>query len=344
MKAGLPWNNQPYDGAGMGSLNLGRAHRRQDLSLKSCQLYAWAFLWGLKRACFFAFAGLVALSVQAQRPVPVPSSAVPEKARVQGEVTVSQATPLSAWLLSQPSLDVAYPLGLVWTTPEEQSRQSAQQKDWLAQLELLRTQGRISAQTWLSMQRMMRSLAPTGRVRLAAADAQWLLANPRRDALVLPGDSLRLPKRPQTIRLLDEQGRACDVAHQPGALGRDYLASCWPDHRAERAWLVQPDGRIQQLGLRPWNPQAQDEPAPGGWLWRSTRLGQSGWPTRAFLDKCWRMHSPASSENLPRLLRVCGDGMWRGSSLNPRPAPATGAWWDCCKPPQRVCDQQAISA
>ena len=267
MKAGLPWNNQPYDGAGMGLLNLGRAHRRQDLSLKTCQLYAWAFLWGLKRACFFAFAGLVALSVQAQRPVPLPSSAVPEKARVQGEVTVLQATPLSAWLLSQPSLEVTYPLGLVWTTPEEQSRQSAQQKDWLVNLELLRIQGRISAQTWLSMQRMMRALAPTGRVRLAAADAQWLLANPRRDALVLPGDSLRLPKRPQTIRLLDEQGRACDVAHQPGALGRDYLASCWPDHRAERAWLVQPDGRIQQLGLRPWNPQAQDEPAPGGWLW-----------------------------------------------------------------------------
>ena len=267
MNADLPCNDQPCDGLESRPLILVRPPRRQDFSVKPIQGYAWAFFGGLKRCCFFAFAGFVALSVQAQQPLPTPSNADLEKAKARGATSVGLATPLSAWLLSQPSLDGAYPLGLVWATPEEQSRQSAQQKDWLAQLELLRTQGRISAHTWLSMQRMMRSLAPTGRVRLAAADAPWLLASPQRDALVLPGDSLRLPKRPQTIRLLDELGRACDVAHQPGTLGRDYLAACWPEHRAQRAWLVQPDGRIQHLGLRPWNPQAQDEPAPGAWLW-----------------------------------------------------------------------------
>ena len=267
MKADLPFNDQPLNGVGVDPFHVAGAPRREDCFVKPLQRFAGAFGVGLKRACFFAFAGFVALSVQAQQPVPAPSSAVPEKARANGATSVTQATPLSAWLLSQPSLDGAYPLGLVWTTPEEQNRQSALQKDWLAQLELLRTQGRISAQTWLSMQRMMRALPPTGRVRLAAADAQWLLASPQRDALVLPGDSLRLPKRSQTIRLLDELGRACDVAHQPGALARDYLAACWPEHRAQRAWLVQPDGRIQHLGLRPWNPQAQDEPAPGAWLW-----------------------------------------------------------------------------
>jgi hypothetical protein len=224
-------------------------------------------IWVLKRWLLCTIALLAGLAVQAQQITSTDPSLVISKVGAPGGASVAQATPLSAWLLNQTIWDGAYPLGLVWTTPEEQSRQSAQQRAWLTQMERLRTDGRISAQTWLSMQRMMRALPPTGRVRLAAADAQWLLANPQRDALVMPTDTLHMPMRPQTIRLLDEAGRACDVAHRPGALGRDYLAACWPDHRAERAWLVQPDGRIQHLGLRPWNPQAQGEPAPGAWLW-----------------------------------------------------------------------------
>ena len=267
MKAKVLGNDSPLGDVGTGTFVGARAPRRDASGLKPIQRFDRSFWGELKRCCFSVLAGFVVFSVQAQPAAPAPSIAGLEKARAHAATSVGQATPLSAWLLSQPPLEGAYPLGLVWSTPEEQSRQSAQQKGWLAQLELLRIQGIISADAWLSMQRMMRALAPTGRVRLAAADAQWLLANPQRDALVLPADTLHLPSRPHTIRLLDELGRACDVAHQPGALGRDYLAACWPDHRAERAWLVQPDGRIQPLGLRPWNPQAQDEPAPGAWLW-----------------------------------------------------------------------------
>ena len=180
---------------------------------------------------------------------------------------VSQATNLSDWLLSQPALDGTYPLGLVWATPEAKNQQQNQQATWLRELERLRTDGRIGAEVWLTMQRMMRALPPTGRVRLAAADAHWLQANAQRDARVLPGDTVQLPLRPSSVRLLDETGRACDIDHLVGALGIDYVKACWPQHRAEHAWLVQPDGRIQHVGLRPWNPQLQSEPAPGAWLW-----------------------------------------------------------------------------
>ena len=174
---------------------------------------------------------------------------------------------LSDWLLRQPLVAERYPLGLFWATPEAKAQQQLQQEKWLTRLEQLRVQGRISANVWLSMQRMMRAMPPSGRVRLAAAEPHWLKANPQREARVLPGDSVRLPARPRTVRLLDETGRACDAQHKPGALGIDYLRTCWPSHRAQKAWLVQPDGRIQHLGLRPWNPQLQDEPAPGAWLW-----------------------------------------------------------------------------
>lgn len=234
------------------------------------RLRHWALSAGAKTlsgACVLA--SVSALGVHAQMHIssssrPVEKSGIPV---AQNLVQRPQTLPLSEWLLNQSAVDGAYPLGLIWATPEERAQQVGQQRAWLGQLERLRTEGRIGANTWLSMQRMMRALSPTGRVRLPAADPQWLLANPRREAQVWPSDTLLLPKRPQTIRLLDEEGRACDVGHRPGALGQDYLAACWPNHAAERAWLVQPDGRIQELGLRPWNPQAQDAPAPGAWLW-----------------------------------------------------------------------------
>ena len=58
---------------------------------------------------------------------------------------ISQVTTLSDWLLSRPALDGAYPLGLVWTTPEAKAQQQNQQSAWLSQLERLRTEGQIGA-------------------------------------------------------------------------------------------------------------------------------------------------------------------------------------------------------
>ncbi len=211
------------------------------------------------RSVMLVGAGMAGVLAQAQTPM--------EAVKPNVISPLAQATSLSDWLLSQPDLVSTYPLGLVWSTPEAKAQQQDQQAAWLRELERLRTEGRIAADVWLNMQRMMRAMPPTGRVRLAAADAHWLQANPQRDARLLPGDSVRLPSRPSTVRLLDEQGRACDIDHQKGALGRDYVRACWPQHQAAQAWLVQPDGRIQPIGLRPWNPQIQSEPAPGAWLW-----------------------------------------------------------------------------
>src|SRR5204862_7590415 len=60
------------------------------------------------------------------------------------------------------------------------------------------------------------------------------------------------------------------------ASGRDalsYLAACAPARalRADWAWVVQPDGQVQRYGIAPWNQEAQDEPAPGAWIWAPAR-------------------------------------------------------------------------
>ena len=77
--------------------------------------------------------------------------------------TVKPAAPveLSDWLLSQPLVAERYPLGLFWATPEAKAQQQLQQEKWLTRLEQLRVQGRISANVWLSMQRMMRAMPPS---------------------------------------------------------------------------------------------------------------------------------------------------------------------------------------
>ena len=75
MKAGLPFNDQPLNGVGMGPFHGARAPRREACALKNFRRFAMALAVGLKRSCFFAFVGFVALTVQAQLTVPAPSSA-----------------------------------------------------------------------------------------------------------------------------------------------------------------------------------------------------------------------------------------------------------------------------
>ena len=259
LKASLNAIRETGGQPGIGSLGRGADLVAQPFQPGAKPKYFFLKPWVLANMVFLS----AAMAASAQTP--------PARAMVANvlDVKVQPNGPigLSDWLLGQPIAPDDYPLGLVWTTPEAKAQQQQQQKKWLSRLEQLRVQGQISADVWFSMQRLMRAIPATGRVRLAAAEPLWLKANIQRDALLLPGDSVRLPARPRTVRLLDEAGRACDVQHKPDALGLDYLLACWPQHRAQKAWLVQPDGRIQHLGLRPWNTQMQDEPAPGAWLW-----------------------------------------------------------------------------
>ena len=142
------------------------------------RLRHWALSAGIKAfsgACVLA--SLSVLVSHAQTQASSASSASMPGGNAANPVAQSlaqrtQALPLSAWLLNQSAVDGAYPLGLIWATPEERAQQVGQQRAWLGQLERLRTEGRIGANTWLSMQRMMRALSPTGRVRLPAADLE----------------------------------------------------------------------------------------------------------------------------------------------------------------------------
>ncbi len=185
---------------------------------------------------------------------------------------------LSDWLLEQPIDANSYPLGLSWRVPGEVAAQSELRLALLRSLSGLDPEVKADAGVLGRLRDWVRTLPVTGRVPVAVPDARWLQANPSRDPVLQPGHSVVLPKRPHTVTVLTAQGTLCTVTHSPGAEAMAYAPTCGPANsgRTDWAWVAQPDGRVQRFGVAVWNREAQDEPAPGAWIWAPPR--DSGFP------------------------------------------------------------------
>ncbi len=200
---------------------------------------------------------------------------------------------LSKWLLDREkaglSLADEYPLGLSWMTPEELKLQEAeyqtikekldhlqQFKSWTFEIssrlsperiEELKNKRNKSEQTYGRLKQVLDQLKPTGKVRTAAANAKWLEVNPKKDPVLRAGDKVFIPKRPATIRVMSANGSICEAPHKTGLHALDYVKACQTELNGAWAWIVQPDGRVIQVGLSMWNTSVQAEPAPGAWIW-----------------------------------------------------------------------------
>ncbi len=187
---------------------------------------------------------------------------------------------LSDWLLEQPATPDAYPLGLSWRVPKEVASQLLLYHELLESLSGLDREGAADPDALGRLRDWVHTLPVTGRVPVAVADARWLQANPVRDPSLQPGHTVVLPGRPWTVTVITGRGERCAVTHLPGFEVAAYLDACAPaaSNRADWAWIAQPDGRMQRFGVAGWNREAQDEPAPGAWIWAPPRDG--GWPER----------------------------------------------------------------
>ena len=185
---------------------------------------------------------------------------------------------LSDWLLEHPPAPDDYPLGVSWRVPGEVAAQDKLRADLLHSLSGLDPEVTADARALRRLHDWIATLPVTGRVALAVADARWLQANPRRDPVLQPDHSVILPVRPRTVTVVSAMGKRCAVQHSAGHVAMDYVKVCEPveSQRADWAWLAQPDGKVQRFGVASWNLQAQDEPAPGAWIWAPPRDG--GWP------------------------------------------------------------------
>ena len=182
---------------------------------------------------------------------------------------------LSDWLLEQPATSDAYPLGLSWRVPEEAAPQALLLRELLASLSGRDPSVGADPAALRRLSDWLRSLPVTGRVVLSGTDARWLEVNPARNPLIERHHRVTLPSRPRTVTVVTEQGERCLIGHAPGREAVAYLEACAPETagQIDLAWIAQPDGRIQRFGVARWNREAQDEPAPGAWLWGPSRGG-----------------------------------------------------------------------
>jgi len=208
-------------------------------------------------------------------------------AQVQAAVVTPNAITapkrLSDWLLEQAIDPDAYPLGLSWRVPGEVAAQSDLKLDLLRRLSGTDREVKADPEVLGRMRDWVRTLPVTGRVTVAVPDARWLQANPTRDPMLLPGHSVVLPKRARSVTVLTSGGTRCAVTHSAGAEAMAYVQACAPASsgwanwawyaQPDWVWVAQPDGRVQRFGVAAWNREAQDEPAPGAWIWAPPRGG-----------------------------------------------------------------------
>ncbi len=181
---------------------------------------------------------------------------------------VTTAQRLSGWLADHPAPADAYPLGAFWTTAQELTRQQVVYQLLQQSLEDLKQQGVVDAKSFQGLQRNLTAMPPTGRMPLSNVESKWLEAYPRKDPWMQPGDLFGLPARPVNLRVMTENGLVCEIPHREGLQAKDYVRACvGSDAYGPLAWVVQPDGRVQRVGLRLWNAAEQDQPAPGSWIW-----------------------------------------------------------------------------
>ena len=181
---------------------------------------------------------------------------------------IEQKQRLSDWLNTHPSAPDFYTLGMFWSTPQELLRQQDVHQALGASLTQLHRQGDVSAASFAALQENLAAMPPTGRVPTAIAEAKWLEAYPRKDPLLQAGDSVQLPARPINLRVMAEDGSVCEIPHREGLQAPDYVRACLgAGSFGAWAWVVQPNMRVQRVGLRLWNAAEQDQPAPGAWIW-----------------------------------------------------------------------------
>lgn len=180
---------------------------------------------------------------------------------------------LSAWLLRTygPQADTT---ALHWRNTSEQLPQLQLRQAVLAAIESSPASALSGAQRQTLADWVAR-LPLTGRLTLATHDPRALEVMPEADPVRGSADEFVRFARPTQVLVVNEAGLPCLVEHVAGALVRDYLRACASalaePGEVDWAWVAQPDGRVQSMGVAAWNQTPQHPPGPGAWIWAPSR-------------------------------------------------------------------------
>lgn len=198
----------------------------------------------------------------------------------------------------------AYPLGLMWISPVARPQQRQQLRSLLQDLATL-AQRDPQTQTWVTpLRQALASMPITGRIPLPAHDPQWLQANPAYDPVLAEGDEWWLPVLPDIVRVWFSSGERCDLPASPGMLAAVYIARCNVQVGGEQpvadvAQIIQPDARVQTVGIASWNQGLQAAPAPGAWVWVARRDSRAPGATHAAVAAWLATQGPAGAPPPP---------------------------------------------
>lgn len=166
---------------------------------------------------------------------------------------------------AQPAAD-AYLLGSSYLRRQalvEQVRLRAGILHGLTQLQLNADPAVV--ETAAALQQWVQAHAATGRVPTVISP-RLMQVQPQSNPVLMAGDLLRIPVRPDHITVLGAVRTSCTVRHSPQRDARDYLRDCPPSAAADpdSLYIVQPDGRVQKQGIALWNRADPQAVAPGG--------------------------------------------------------------------------------
>ncbi|TAL59040.1 MAG: YjbH domain-containing protein [Legionella sp.] len=180
---------------------------------------------------------------------------------------------LSQWLIQHNGPD-DYLSGLMWLVPEEKSVQATLKQNLLDELASYQKHAGTE-QKKVRFSRLMSKLHRipiTGRAFISIPDPLWLELHPAQDPILRQGQLFSLPKQPQSVTVLLEDGSLCQTPFIPSVLAKTYIKKCIGINAAvDYVWIAQPDGRTLFYGIAIWNEETQDPPMPGAWIWAPKR-------------------------------------------------------------------------
>lgn len=193
-------------------------------------------------------------------------------AQAQGTAVAPTGERLSDWLLRHPPGAATDPLGLQWQRQSEVAAQRRQRDALIDALRAATQAGRVRGEDAERLIRALEALPVTGRVALPLRDPRLLQAHPELDPVLAAGDHVVLAQRSNMVAVWLGDAPPCVLRFEPLWPAARYLAAC--GSKADRAWIIEPDASVIEVGVAPWNASTQDLPAPGARIWAPG----PGWP------------------------------------------------------------------
>ncbi len=186
--------------------------------------------------------------------------------RNAGTHTLPAEARLSAVALAAAPDEEAYMLGAALLRQRAQMPQTRLKAGLLFDLETLASQEDAPelADAAAQLARELRDLPVTGR-EPQLLDPRRLEASTAENPTALAGDRIVYPGRPDTVQVVGAVAQPCQLQHQSTRDARSYRNACavLPAASLDDLYVIQPDGKVQRLGVALWNRSTPVYLAPG---------------------------------------------------------------------------------